>query len=266
MSTGSLAASRVTLVAMIGTTMSLDRSPRSSHPAAGRDRPLVIECVGLPGAGKTTVRDRLLGELIAEGVPCSTRPEFGEGGVGRLLGTIAAPIARRDALRSTMQLLHVLRPYYAGRIHLAWKLASWPARWNLARRRGTGTVLLDEGLVQNLCGVLLGADAVDMALVRGTLGSMLPSRDVSLAFIWFDINMELAVERCGRRADAKRIDRATPGERTRLLRANGGQLREALDIAIALTGALCLHVNGARPVEETLADVRRFTFDLLSAG
>lgn len=222
--------------------------------------PVVVEFAGLPGAGKSAVAADLVAELAVRGYRCSGRIVIGAGGpASRLLGAARALAADPVLVARALRLAASLRPRHQGRLRQVLKLPSWRRRWEMARHRALDVMVLEEGLVQNLWGVLLGGARVPSSAADPVLRAAYAGSRASFAFVFFDVDVETALARIAIRGNpSKRVDRAPAAEQRRLLSTNGPQLGELVERAARLTGAPLLRVDARRPPGESLEEVLRF--------
>jgi hypothetical protein len=227
----------------------------------------VLEFVGLPGAGKSEIARRLPRALQARGYACAPRIPIGaRGGTSRWSGAGRILTTNLPTLGSAARLALAGRPYYPGRLHHALRVPAWPRRWELARIEGLDVMVLEEGLVQNLWGVLLGGDASPDEADHTLRAVMARRPGVSFAFVHVDVDAETALRRiAGRGKPSKRIDRAPDPERRRLLTTHAPQLEELLRRASAIAQAPVLRVDGHRTTPLLLDDVIRFVESLPQA-
>jgi thymidylate kinase len=237
-----------------------------------RDRPpaapvLVLEFLGLPGAGKTTLAERLLPLLHQEGRACGRREAIGrlKGGRAEHYARLAAFTLRRGRhLSAARRLAAAVTPSSIARWRFAAKLAVWPYRLSLAGDRGYDTLVLDQGPLQSAWCVLLGGALRDEAALRAAVGDLLADRAFAFAFIFVDIAPELAADRIAARGPmGPPFDRGT-AETLRLLSAHRDHLERILRIAEERTGSPVLRVDGSASLEENDRRIAAFV-DSLSA-
>jgi O-antigen/teichoic acid export membrane protein len=238
------------------------RRPQDHPPGRG---PVILEFVGLPGAGKTVLSTMLIRELTMRGHRCSGR--IGIGGDSRFARAAAAArilAVNLPLLARVVRFAASLKPRYRGRLQLALKTAAWPRRRDMARARALDVMVLDEGVVQNVWGIGLGASADRRPKADSMLRALLADRKAVFAFVLVDTDVDTALARIRRRRDPDaRVDRAPPREQERLLAVHGAQLRQLLSVAIRLTGAPVLRIDAAGPPGAPLPALVTFVEGLL---
>ena len=143
----------------------------SAGRAGGGSAPLLVELVGLPGAGKSTLARALLTELARRGACITAAPRVGaRAGRGhRLRALFEAVRAHPGLAASGLGLSRFDRPALGRLVHLLGRVTQAEA---LAR--GTAElVLLDEGPIQALWALTTperpGAQCRAQAMARGLL-------------------------------------------------------------------------------------------------
>lgn len=167
---------------------------------------MIVECVGLPGAGKTTICGRV-------SVP------YGKKG--------AVPLSALRIDRAWLRAAwHVLllslgaRPISLNRLKRGFNLMVFLRHYQDRRR----TILLDQGLVQKLWSLLVDAEFSPSRLDR-VLQGLRPFAPDRLVFIATPVN--LAAQRIGaRRHGNSRLDGLPRGEAEPRLAATAGLLED----------------------------------------
>jgi thymidylate kinase len=220
---------------------------------------LVVELVGLPGAGKTELTKLLLGRLEAQHLAVEKRTEVGRGSAIKRLAFGGAILLRNARL--TLSLIRAafrLKPYMRGRLRQTLRIPAWPSRWNLATRRGTEVMILEEGLVQNLWALVLGGIRPDYGIVDRAIQE-LARYDQPIAFVFLDVSVATTMQRIsGRKKSTKRIDMASTEAQTRILGEGGCQLREILDRTANYLGAPILEIDAEKSTADLVPEVLTF--------
>lgn len=228
---------------------------------SGTDGPLVVEFVGLPGAGKTTAARHVLEELEARGYACGSRGLVGRTGLSRAAHytrVVRFCVRQASELSSAVLLGLPASGVTAARVRHALKLSSWSYRLT-TRARGYDVTILDQGPVQQACSTMLHGRIGNERAVAAALRGVLRAAQARFAYVYFDIDVDLAVLRiAGRPAGRSSFGRlkgeaAKPGLATYQRR-----LGTLLDFAEAATGAARLRVDAARPVDEVSARIVEF--------
>jgi hypothetical protein len=217
--------------------------------------PLIVELVGLPGAGKSAIAAQALGELRRRGHTVRGRDELGSGSSrGTRAGRIAWSWFRRPTLLAGTLAIGVGggRPGLPGLQH-ALKLAAWAPR--LAALHSGERLLLDQGVVQQAWSALLRAPSRD-AQISALLTSVIRSSPVRFAFVYCEVTPELALSRiAGRETGRSSFDKMAAGEARRLLVAESQSLRGLFERAAEVARARRLVLDAAGPLSESSAAV-----------
>lgn len=250
-----------------------------SEGSRGRHRRVVVEFVGVPGAGKTTVALETVTALRRAGVTATVPTEVGRADAARTLlgGLLRVLLPRRAADRALWQ-LHLVRTIggrarvvlqHAGLVRhvlrsqwgrpVPWRLRQHALRWWFAHagRRAAlrcgdrpGEVLVvDDGYLHRAATLHASEEQAPDAAAVTTYVDRLPPADLV-------VRLRVDPATCARRVEARGAWDHRPLDhdgRVRLLRHAG----EALEIAVArarLRGWSVLEVDadGVRP--EVVAD------------
>jgi thymidylate kinase len=226
------------------------------------DRSLVVEFVGLPGAGKTTAARPVIEQLMAHGYTCGSRARIGRGESSR-----AAHYGRlgRFYLQHAGELGAAVRLGLSGpqfstaRVRQALKLSVWSYRLQAVRASGYDVTILDQGPVQQACSTMLHGRIGSEMAVNAALRSMLLGAKVTFAFVYFDIDVDLAAARIAHRPGGERSFGRLKGEEAKLRLAIYRQhLDSLLEFAESATGAVRYRVDGARPAEQACPQILDF--------
>ncbi len=246
----------VAMTAASGTRPASARAMSDSHP-----RTLILEFVGLPGAGKTSVAEQLIPLLRSRGIACADRQLVFPGSPSRAVryAKLAAFAARHPRiLLSTLAYALAVRPVTSERMRCALTLLIWAHRLKMPRTRRFSLVLLHEGLVHNAWCVLLRgtlwSDNAQRAAVRNALSCV----GLPFAFVYLDVALDVAIERVGSRSTTPLFNMSNRQESERLLVAHGPHLKRIFRHALEVTGAPYLQVDASRPMEEVCAEVVSF--------
>jgi thymidylate kinase len=213
----------------------------------------VIEFLGLPGAGKSTLATRLLSRLAARGVVCGDLKA-----IARLKGGRAEHYARLTrfslkrgrVFRPAARLAASVAPWSPTCWWFAVELALWSYRLSMVHKRAFDILVLDHGPLQSAWCVLLKGPLRDEQVLSDALAYLLARRQLRLAFVYVDVDPELASRRIEARGPMNRPFHRGRRETERLLSSHREQMNRVLEIAQRRTGAPVLRMDGGAPLEE----------------
>lgn len=237
------------------------RSAGAPSTDDSRARPLILEFVGLPGAGKTSVAERLIALLRSRGVACADRQLVFPGSPSRAVryARLAAFAARHPRiLLSSLAYALTVRPVTSERLRCALTLLIWAHRLKLPRTRRFPLVLLHEGLVHNAWCVLLRGELRSETVQRAAVRSALSCIGLPFAFVYLDVGLDVAIERVGTRSTTPLFNQSNRQESQRLLVAHGPHLKRIFEHALEVTGAPHIRIDASRPMDEVCAEVASF--------
>jgi hypothetical protein len=224
--------------------------------------PVVLEFVGLPGGGKSTIARHVVRELTSRGHRVLERPPV-KGNIAAMrikpnyvFGGIAALV------ESLWLSLLTIRPYYAGRLRRALVVPTWLLRWELIRQSRASLIILDEGVIQNVWAIVIGgrwpSEEVADRLLRRVLRNV-PQR---YNIVHCVVDTDTALNRIAERGDQRnRFDVASASDRGMLLERNRPVLDHLLCEAVRITGASVLTLDASKPPSDLVSEVMSFLAD-----
>lgn len=197
---------------------------------------MIIECAGLPGAGKTTVCQMV------------KVPHGGKGSVPlshlRLNQAIMAAAWRVIGLCATV------RPFRLDRLKRSFNLIVFLRHYKDRER----IILLDQGIVQKLWSILADAEPISEKALTGVLSSLAPFAPDLL--IWFDTPSNDATDRMSARREGRsRYDRLEKSEAALLLQQRTELLRMLAERICSAAGIEMLVFNGDTAPEANAARI-----------
>jgi thymidylate kinase len=222
---------------------------------------LVVEFVGLPGAGKSTVADLLTKSLASRGRSWGDRWMVAGLALhrtdryGRL---IRFYLSHPSELRAAVALgwlapsLTPLRFFQGLRF-----LSVWSYRLARARRLGYQVLILDQGVLQGAWSLLVRGWQ-DHAVLTATT-RVISGAQVRYALVFFDVGVEVAVNRITQRKTRESsFDHLSPDEARRQLEIYETRLLDILRGVAERTGAAYLQVDATRDPGDTSAEIEAF--------
>jgi thymidylate kinase len=223
---------------------------------------LILEFVGLSGAGKSTVAEALLSRLRCQGYTCVHRHDIGGQGVPRPLhfSRLAAYFIRHPALLSGS--FHLGRT--APRLTLsafreAIRFYVWSYRVALGRKLGPDIVVLDQGIIQEGWGLVVRQTGLEPAAIVQATKEIVRGARVTYALVYFDVDRDLAARRiAGRTAGESRFDSMDQVAAQRLLETHEPLLKELLLDVAGTFGLPVLRVDARRSVDDLIEELVGF--------
>jgi thymidylate kinase len=224
--------------------------------------PLVVEFVGLPGAGKTAVAERLGAALTQRGISWGSRKDVGGQKVRRsthYAGLALYYLRHPVELQAALQLGQRGSSRMWARIYQAVKYVSvWSYRLTLARPGGYQVLILDQGPVQDAWSLLLRGPWRD-GMVQEAVSRVILTSGLSHALVYFDLPVEVAVQRIAQRPTREsRFDRLEPPETARQLAREGKRLEQLYAGVVQTTGTVHCRLNATQPLEQSCAELEGF--------
>lgn len=229
---------------------------------SAQSRGIVVEFVGLPGAGKSTVAALLERAIASRGWSWGNREMVNGVPLLRMVHyrrLIEFYLQHPAEVRTAVRLGSAVRFLTPFRLMQAIKYISvWSYRLALARRRQYQFLILDQGVVQDAWSLLLRGpwrdDIVQGAVSRTILGSGL-----TYVLVYFDVGVDLAVQRIAQRpTNASRFDLLDQAEAVRQLNRQRARLEELFTRVIETTGARYCRVDATQPPANVCSEIESF--------
>ncbi len=197
---------------------------------------MIVECTGLPGAGKTTVC-----KLVSE-------PHGSKGAVP--LTAIRPNMEILRAGRHILTLSLSMRPFRFKRLKRAFNLIVFLRHYE---HRGLA-ILLDQGIVQKIWSIMADANPHSSERLRRVMASLLPFAPDWV--VWLETPLAAAAQRLHAREDGKsRYDTLPPDEILRHLTVRRALLRDLTEQFCRATNARLLEIDGTQPASANAARI-----------
>ena len=226
--------------------------------------PLIIEFIGLPGAGKTTIAQRAIENLSEAGYQCfglSTlnNPESLEkkkGGIFAKLKTLyrfvyVCVVHRKFAYNAFLFSMHV-KPVSLVNLRRFLILLARLIFLRTLLRNNYDFIILDQGLIQYIWSIAItGKQSLNKDYLNRVLKSILD--ELSLFVVMVDIETELAVKRIVNRPTMRsRFDRMSSTKIETILSTHKDIFSQIVQSTNAFKDTGYMSVNGSQPIQKNV--------------
>jgi thymidylate kinase len=232
--------------------------------------PLVVEFIGLPGAGKTTIARFVIEELTNSGYRCFglstlSNPETVEkkrGGLTNKLKTLysvalSCVFHKQIALDAVSYALH-LKPLNLASLHRVIALLVRLDFMRTMMNSNYDLIILDQGLIQYIWSMgTIGGSPTNDKYLEQLLQDVLD--EVSLLVILVDVEVGLAVERINNRSTMRsRFDRFSTRQAETLLVKHKNVLTRIVDFVEKFKGTVYMDVSGNQAIKKNVSIIVPF--------
>jgi thymidylate kinase len=229
--------------------------------------PLILEFVGLSGAGKSTTADALLERLRQRGYRCAHRHIIGGQELPRAehfgrLGWYL--LSHPRVLRAAARLGLLAARQTTSRLQEALRFHVWSYRLTLPRKLGSDIAVLDQGVVQDAWGLMVLQTGLDRTALEAAAKEVIRGALVPYALVYFQVDRETAIQRVAARSHGEsRFDQVTQPEMGQLLDRYAPLLPMMYDTVLRSLNLPSLTVDASRPVEELVTEIAAFAEERL---
>lgn len=226
-------------------------------------KPLVLECFGLPGAGKTTVLNRVISRLKERGWTVSDTTDLTDK-VSSYSTVKKVYVSVRNVapaeIASVGRVLCSSRKVGREALKRATRLPIHEAYLRLfVNRFGGEAVCLDQWTVQAIWSTTVGVSKFVPQGLSDFLKHAIAKQP--RLFLYFQIDVEEAAQRIVNRSDGKsRFDGLDPLDVVRRLRNEESRMKY-LYTAVQDSGAEVFRLNGSDSVESKVEDILRWIWN-----
>lgn len=232
--------------------------------------PWVVEFVGLPGAGKTTVFHPVVSQLTAEGIPLVARDEILQKWQQTAWAKKVCQLMPNNPnqwhiLLQALRLALRVKPQTRQSFAKAGKVFSNLKRIDSTiRYRQCPLIMLDQGLLQEIWSVGITGHPPSTAQLMPVLTSLRQSREI--AVVHFQVDIETAGDRLKNRSTQRsRFDRMRPKDSSALLSHYAPYLQDILDCVRSLDIPI-LSIDGSLPITTKAEIIARWTTSLIEGS
>jgi hypothetical protein len=224
--------------------------------------PVIIEFVGPPGSGKSTIARQTAIILRSRGLSCACRPPLfrdrigkGRHRVGVMLHRIRhAPLHLRG-LRFSLS----VRPLRFSRARAARHLVFLDYYLKAIRSREYHVLLMDQAFIQTLWSTLIYGKNSDAVAMNRLIGALYADYAGSFVFVRINVDARTAAARSRERALGwSRFDHMPVSVATSLIEAHEGQFDPAVAEAARASRAGILTLDGRRPLSCNVLELADF--------
>ncbi len=223
---------------------------------------VILEFVGLSGAGKTTVAEALLHKLREQGYICAHRHDIGGQGVPRTrhFRRLAAHFMRHPGLFSASVHLSRAAPGLTrSRFREAIRFHVWSYRLAVGRRLNPDILILDQGIIQEGWGLVVRETGLPAPEILAATKSIITGARIGYALVYFDVDRDLAVGRiAGRSSGESRFDTMNQVEARRLLESYEPLLQEMHSSVVNELRLPELRIDGSRAIDVIVEELVDF--------
>jgi thymidylate kinase len=239
-----------------------NRLTNSASPRRNLLRPILIEFVGPPGAGKSTIARQVTILLEARGFACACRPPLVTGVIDNIVHRRALMWHRVKHSRLLFEALRFQRsihPSKLPRLRAPLQLLFLDYYIKIMMSRSYDVVIMDQSFIQTLWSVMIfGAEPHHSPLNR-LLAPLYSQYLGSMVFVMIDIDAHIAAERARARSrEYSRFDQMGLDQAATLIRMNATNLRKAMARAAILTRAPVQPLSGLQCPEDNAVRLADF--------
>jgi thymidylate kinase len=226
--------------------------------------PLVVEFLGLPGVGKTTVLSPVAAQLQAAGISIVLRNEILQqwqalSGLQRLRQWMPSTLNQWQVLMQSVGLAAQVKPINLPSFSKAVKIFSNLKR--LDQIQSPQLVLLDQGMLQETWSVGITGEPPTEVQLRSRLAPLFDQR--SLAIVYFKADPNLALDRLQQRSTQNsRLNQMSPQTAQAMLSRYAPYLDDILATARSRQAPI-LEIDSDRPVAEKAEKIAHWITHLI---
>lgn len=231
--------------------------------------PYLIEFVGLPGAGKTTIAQAFVDAMRKRGLKCYCRHDPAHAvpvarssrqilsKLSTLCKMLGQGLRHRAIAAKALRYSTQMRPRKLENVTRAFKLLAILDSMESLLAQDYDVIVLDQGVIQGLWSIAVNGSMPDDGQLRQVLASILS--ELPLRLVHVDTSLDLVLERMSQRVTMNsRFDKLEPNEAAQALQKVDSFFDKVIELGPKFQQLPYLIINGEEPVERNVGHLEDF--------